>query len=582
MLGERASAASSRIRCRDDSWGRGPWLPSSVRTAPRVLVLLLAGGSVTVDGLLFMRNTMAIMLLVLAAGCESEKQRHEQRLNDRLPLAVAAAQLQADRTDFDKALAILDGFEEDIFAANLDMSDAQMEIQLVRAEILRAKEKHERIAARRDVESAGKSARQGNQNSVPVAGTDQTQLVDPRAHHGVLVPRTPEQVRREARLAREAWEAEARSSQAVNSGNGRRTTPRSAGSAIVVQSDPFNVRVRIGQEGLASFATMTNRFTGPSMHSSPPRARHDLDRDGDLDLADFALLQRAFGLVKARMVRIRGGTFVMGRHVGAGEADELPLQSARLGPFWMDVYEVTNAQYCEYLRNAYADHEIEVRPRDRQRVFAMGGHKPYCATGGTIRFDGETFSVIDGKENHPVSCVSWHGAAAYANWRSSQEGRLPCYEVATGGCSYRATGYRLPTEAEWEYAARGGKHRPYCRYPWGDHCDGSNANYWKSKDPLEADASFGTTPVAYYNGGQTPSGTDMVNGYGLYDMAGNVREWCNDWYKRYDENFNKYRHRRRVARGGSHTSGLGELRCASRRSFDPTSCDGIGFRLVRN
>jgi formylglycine-generating enzyme required for sulfatase activity len=128
--------------------------------------------------------------------------------------------------------------------------------------------------------------------------------------------------------------------------------------------------------------------------------------------------------------------------------------------------------------------------------------------------------------------VSWYGAAGYCNWRSQQEGLENCYDLSTWDIDYTKNGYRLATEAEWEYAARGGNHDPYYRYPWGNSIDDSMANYWGSEDPYEEEYPYPwTTPVGYYDGNQIPTGVDMVNGYGLYDMAGNVGEWCNDWYE---------------------------------------------------
>ena len=105
-------------------------------------------------------------------------------------------------------------------------------------------------------------------------------------------------------------------------------------------------------------------------------------------------------------------------------------------------------------------------------------------------------------------------------------------------------GYRLPTEAEWEKAARGGVAK--CNYPWGNSIDGSKANYQGSGDPFDD----GTTPVGYYNGNQVFRGQrrmdDMQNGFGLYDMAGNVYEWCWDWY---DEQFERDDEKSDRARG---------------------------------
>jgi len=226
---------------------------------------------------------------------------------------------------------------------------------------------------------------------------------------------------------------------------------------------------------------------------------------------------------------IPGGEFEMGDHFGIGNPDELPLHDVYIDSFYMDIYEVTNQKYCDYLNTAYPV-LIEV---NGGVVYKKGDTEPYCDTysydiHSRIHWDSgtETFSVTQDKEDHPVVEVSWYGAVAYANWCSSQEGLTPCYDLDTWDCTFGAGGYRLPTEAEWEYAARGGNHNPYYKYPWGDSIDGSKANYKNSGDPYDN----GTTPVGYYDGNQIPSGSDMANGYGLYDMSGNVFDWCNDWY----------------------------------------------------
>ena len=160
-----------------------------------------------------------------------------------------------------------------------------------------------------------------------------------------------------------------------------------------------------------------------------------------------------------------------------------------------------------------------------------------------IEWNERGFAEVTGKERHPAVCIRWEGAAAYCNWLSVENGLQPCYDPTTWRCDWSRTGYRLPTEAEWEYAGRGGLHAPYRIYPWGDDADVARANWPNSGDPYEAGPLPWTTPVGFYNGElrtkadfgwpgrqETYQTKDGANGYGLYDMAGNVWEWCNDWY----------------------------------------------------
>jgi formylglycine-generating enzyme required for sulfatase activity/Tol biopolymer transport system component len=211
---------------------------------------------------------------------------------------------------------------------------------------------------------------------------------------------------------------------------------------------------------------------------------------------------------KVDMVYIPGGEFEMGDHHD-GMSISLPVHSVYVDSFYMSRYEITNQQYCDFLNNVNSEGLIEV---SGGVVYPNGGGNAYCDTTDSssysrITWNGSDFGVVSGKEDHPMVRVSWYGAVAY--------------------CDYY--GYRLPTEAEWEYAGRGGEHSPYYRYPWGNTMNGSKANYLSSGDPHEGTPPE-STPVGYYDGGQIPTGTDMANGYGLYDMTGNVFEWCNDWY----------------------------------------------------
>ena len=172
------------------------------------------------------------------------------------------------------------------------------------------------------------------------------------------------------------------------------------------------------------------------------------------------------------MVLIPAGEFRMGSN--SGDPDEKPVHSVYVDAFYMDKYEVTNAQYAAFL-NAKGKH-------------TEGGNTWLNIGAARVEYVAGVYRAKGGYENHPVTYVSWHGAVAYSKWK----------------------GKRLPTEAEWEKAARG--NLVGLTYPWGNSIDSSKANYNnRIKD---------TTAVGKYT----------ANGYGLYDMAGNVWEWCLDEY----------------------------------------------------
>ncbi len=240
----------------------------------------------------------------------------------------------------------------------------------------------------------------------------------------------------------------------------------------------------------------------------------------------------------AEMVLVQGGSFVMGS--GQGELDESPHRVS-VGSFFMDRYEVTQEHYEQVM--------------------------------------GENPSRWKGPQN-PVEQIRWPNAIAYCNARSKLEGLEPAYDLATGECNFAAAGYRLPTEAEWEYAARAGS---TTGYSFGDDPAELKRYAWfKSNSPLRR---------------PSPVGQKEPNAWGLYDLYGNVCEWCHD---RYGEEY--YQHspeqdprgppagNTRVLRGGSWNSKSDECRSAYRLYEEPVYRDIcfardvhglIGFRCVR-
>jgi formylglycine-generating enzyme required for sulfatase activity len=188
--------------------------------------------------------------------------------------------------------------------------------------------------------------------------------------------------------------------------------------------------------------------------------------------------------------------------------------------------------------------------------------------------------------DHPVQMVNWYDCVKWCNARSQKEGRTPCYTVSnivykTGqsspACDFVASGYRLPTSIEWEYAARGGLIGR--RFPWGDRIDHTRANYsvewnwWNNIPWWEFDDGYSGFDTRYATGSYpytSPVGAFAANGYGLYDMSGNVFEWCWDLYDSFRETL-----------GGSWAISAPLARCGMRTLGDPNSGSGAnGFRAV--
>jgi formylglycine-generating enzyme required for sulfatase activity len=274
----------------------------------------------------------------------------------------------------------------------------------------------------------------------------------------------------------------------------------------------------------------------------------DINHVGLVSFNDFAVLAGQWltgSQVPLDIVVIRGGTFQMGDNLD-GDSSSLPLHTVTLGSFAIGKYPVTNGQYCAFLNAAYPS-EIRV-PYGLVVYPSFDDTKnyPYCGTSNEsaysqIAFENGIFTVRTkaGRDmsNDPMVWVTWYGAAAYCNWRSRQEGYQTCYNnFVTWTCDFSKHGYRLATEAEWEYAARGGLVGN--RFPWGNTISHSLANYQSNSSfsydlggpPWGYDPIWSSDEIIPYT---SPVGSFAANGYGLYDMVGSVWQWCNDWYGPY-------------------------------------------------
>jgi len=276
----------------------------------------------------------------------------------------------------------------------------------------------------------------------------------------------------------------------------------------------------------------------------------------DKTVSKYVILVRG-GLDNASMnitdMQIPSGTFSMGDHIGFVDpkhpSDELPLHDVKIDSFYLAKSHITNQQYLTFLNSAYANGLISVK---NKIVYGVGSDSIYCYTNQyasyySISFDGKVFSMADFRACHPVVGVRWFGCIAYCNWLSRTNGLNECYNLTTGVCDFTQNGYRLPTEAEWEYAARGNQPE-YYNYTFGNNTDGSKnrANWDNSGDPYEStDINLYpfSTPVGFYDGtlkqksdynwpgsANTYQTNNSTNGFGLVDMCGNVWQFVNDWY----------------------------------------------------
>jgi formylglycine-generating enzyme required for sulfatase activity len=295
------------------------------------------------------------------------------------------------------------------------------------------------------------------------------------------------------------------------------------------------------------------------------------------------------------MVWIPGGTFQMGSNASEFRGEAEPIHTVTVHGFWMDTTEVTNEQFAEFVKATghvtVAEKEPDPQqfpdvPKEKLKPFSAVFTPPTTDTptrrmddwwkpvyGADWKHPDGPGSSIAGKEKYPVVHISWVDAAAYATWARK----------------------RLPTEAEWEFAARGGLEGK--KYAWGDEFKPggkSMANTWQGTFPNQNLTEDGHRTAA-------PVGSFPPNGYGLYDMAGNVWEWCSDWYSRdYFKTSPKDnpqgpessmdpsdpKSKRKVQKGGSFL--CAENYCAryqvgARHSGEMESAaDHIGFRCVKD
>ena len=269
------------------------------------------------------------------------------------------------------------------------------------------------------------------------------------------------------------------------------------------------------------------------------------------------------------LILVEGGSFFMGSEDGS--YGEQPVHTVKVSSFYMGKYEITNQEVVDVFTHGIESGALYVDATtvknnygDKQKLLALDSE--YCQ----IIYSRGKLSVLPGKEDYPVIYLNWYGAVVFCNLLSEIRGYEPAYDLSDWSCNFTTNGYRLPTEAEWEYAAKGGNNHDSYTY--------SGSNTVGDVGWYEDNSGWETHPV----GGKIP------NSLGLYDMSGNVWEWCFDWHADYysisslvdpegPDSGSYYR----VIRGGSWGFDTHGLRCADRSGQLPAFAGwSDGFRVV--
>ena len=316
--------------------------------------------------------------------------------------------------------------------------------------------------------------------------------------------------------------------------------------------------------------------------------------------------------IPSDMVLIRGGTFQMGDTFGEGESDETPTHSVTVDDFYLNRFEVSVKQFKMFVEAT--GYRTVAETQGSGRVWASNRENWGYVDGVNWRHDYKGDILPNSQFDHPVIHVSWYDAIEYCNWRSREERLQPVYTLYKSlkdsnnqnasdelkwivQCNWQANGYRLPTEVEWEYAAREKGRK--VRFGNGKSIADSKEINFNGEEVYKRSYSV----VGIYRSNTVSVNRFSPNSQGLYNLSGNVWEWCWDWY---DSNYyiqtQELRNPRgsgsgsyRVVRGGSWDSYPGNCRASNRGRGNPYGCrasdgykippynrdNGVGFRVSR-
>jgi formylglycine-generating enzyme required for sulfatase activity len=294
-----------------------------------------------------------------------------------------------------------------------------------------------------------------------------------------------------------------------------------------------------GQEGGRTYTGPAKRKSAPAK-PPPKRAKSLPEKQEKEEPPEIEEVVKPIPPdVIPQLVRIPAGSFAMGSE--AKRPNEKPIHNVEMESFEIGIYEITNREFEAFVKAI--DYKTDAE-RQNEPITWRDYYQP-------------------GRETYPVVLVSWNDTAMYCKWLSEGTGET----------------FRLPTEAEWEYAARGGLAGK--NYPWGDEIDKDRANY----DDNDSSIIFTGVALNFIQ----PVNSYSPNGYGLFNISGNVWEWCNDWY---DENYYRNSSARnpkgpengsfKIIRGGGWINDMNSCR-VSFRNFNSTNfvMPYIGFRVVK-
>ncbi len=363
--------------------------------------------------------------------------------------------------------------------------------------------------------------------------------------------------------------------------------------AYDAQADMLSISVAISTNSGVTYDLPATNFTGDVGTGVLTGMQKHIVWDAGADwFNQTSDTMRVMITVDDTMCYIPAGTFSMGDTFNEGWGNELPLHDVYVSAFYMDKYEISNEKMREVLQWAQDHSNLFVTSTTVKNI---ENYKELLDLDDDcqISWNGSSFVVESGKENYPCVEVTWFGAMAYCKYKNEIEGKQQTIDLSNWTIDWSKNGYRLPTEAEWEKAARGGQSGH--RFPWHDTdlIQQTRANYY-STNLYAYDTSstrgyhptFDTGTFPY----TSPVGYFPANAYGLYDMAGNVWEWCSDWFLEtyYSTSPGSDPHgpasgTERVLRGGCWYHHAILVRCAFRRSFNPVEgWFNFGHRCVRN